>query len=78
MSQMAEATAYYEEEVTIHLPRINLMCVIGACILALKHPDSTNVSSDTVRTTVRSIVHLVDRYAPDEVIADWDKTLGIP
>ncbi len=77
MNKDAETAAYYEEEVTITMQRLTLMCIIGACILALKHPDAPDDVTHIIKTAIRGLTPLVDYYVPDDVLEEWDRELDI-
>lgn len=71
MTENADAIAYYEEEITIQLSRITLLSIIGACVLATKHPDYTGPAADLVKNAIRQLAPLVCRYAPQGTLAEW-------
>lgn len=71
MTTDADALAYYEEEITIELTRITLLCMIGAMHLATKHPSFAGPGADLVHHAISQLSPLVDKYAPKEVLAAW-------
>lgn len=78
MTLFTAATAYYQEPVTIVLDRITLMCMIGACLLALKHPDFKGPNADMVRTALKELIPFVDLHVPPPVLKEWNDILEMP
>lgn len=77
MSQDAELAAYYEEHVLISLDRITLMCMVGACILALKHPDIPTSNKSMLKGAILQLLPFIDKHVPDNVLAEWRQALGV-
>lgn len=71
MTNQADTIAYYEEEITIQLSRITLLSIVGACVLATKHPDYTGPATELVKSAIRQLAPLVTDYAPPGTIDEW-------
>lgn len=68
---MREQEDYYREQVRVIVPRIQIMGILGACVLALKHPDFPCESAARVRKVCRQLCCVVDRYLPVDVLEEW-------
>ena len=77
MSQDAELAAYYEEHILISLDRLTLMCMVAACILALKHPDIPPSNESMLKGAILQLTPFIDKHVPDDVLTEWRQTLGV-
>ena len=78
MSQPTPPSDYYLETVTIVLDRLTLLTVIMACFLALKHPTIPDTVTVILKDTLKQLLPLVNDYAPNKVLQDWQTILETP
>ncbi len=72
---MSEEEEYYREQVPVVMERIQIMTILGACILALKHPKFPDGAAAMTRDICRQLRVQVDRYVPGDTKAEWDRVL---
>lgn len=72
---MTEEENYLQENVIVGMRRVELLAVLGSCILALRHPTNVGIAAEVVRNVCRQFCPLVDRYVPAEVLAEWEQVL---
>lgn len=72
---MTEEEIYLEEWCNLRLRRIQVLVIVGATILALKHPEYVGPAAETLRRLIRDLSTLVERYMPDDVLAEWERVL---
>lgn len=71
-----EERDYFHQEVRLTARRIELLCLFGAGLRALRDRSSAGSSGESVREICRQIQPLVDRFAPAEARAEWAEILG--
>lgn len=76
ITSLRQLNDYWGERVTIELDRLTVLTLVGAGILALKHPDMTGPSSLVIRSTLAQLVPLVYQHVPTEILQEWDRVLG--
>ena len=64
-----------KEEVTVKIPKIGLLSLVGNLQLALRHPDNNGPTSKIVRQLGKQFAAMIkdDGVIQPEVLAEWRK-----
>jgi len=73
--ELKELDTYWRERVTVEMDRLTCLVIVGAGILALRHPEYTGPSSLILRDTLRRLVPLCYEPVPEAVLREWDQVL---